>query len=192
MTSLIQFGLNESEIVQKDGTFYLPVSTLSSILHVSSRNIRQVINRHIDEFDDGTGNLMRPIPTSTGEKEGYLLSEHQVYLLCMLLRRSEKAKLFRKALTEFLVMVRKKEFVHISELKAVQLELGLTQEKLFMKIEKASKKRVDRYFQLRAIGLSTVEAARAVKLRARPSARLEKTKALIAASQQPIKILEGL
>jgi prophage antirepressor-like protein len=188
-TTLQHFGLAEDQIIRKDGNFYLPISKLSDILQTEKRNLLSNIRRNKEEFGElGVINLSTP----SGNQDSLILDEEQIYILCMITRSSEKAKEFRRVFAKALKMIRSREFVHISELKAVQLELGLTQEKLFMKIEKASKKRVDRYFQLRAIGLSTVEAARAVKLRARPSARLEKTKALIAASQQPIKILEGL
>lgn len=177
-TALSSFGITEEQIIRKDGTFYLTVSILSQVLKCSPQNIRKNIRLHKEEFDIG-GNLKFP-------DGSYQLDEEQVYILCMIMRRNEIAKKFRRALAQTLKAIRKREFVHISELQAAQKQLGEITEKWVCVKQKISKQRIERYHKFRALNLTQAEAARAARIPFRSAVRLEKAKQLLALSSAPL------
>lgn len=155
MTNTIQhFGLTEDQIIRKDNSFYLPVSKLAEILEVTPRNIRKLIANNGDEFLDVVE--VPTFETNGGPQKGYLLSEDQVYTVCMLSRKSEKAKEFRRVLAKTIRMIRGKEFLHISEVKNL-LES-------YTVLSKINPSKLGRYRNFRSVGLNRKEACRALNL----------------------------
>lgn len=154
MTQTIQhFGLTEDQIIRKDNNFYLSLSKISEILEVPIDTVRKTIQRNRQEF----GELWQDIVSSQqGTKEGYILDEEQIYLVCMLLRSSSKAKEFRQVLAKTLKMIRNKEFVHITEVERMVESAAV--------LNKINPSKLGRYKKFRAFGLNRREACKALNL----------------------------
>jgi hypothetical protein len=156
-TTLTHFGLTENQVIRKDNNFYLPVSHLAKVLKVEPRNIQRIIKNHVDEFfHEGATLCYAPIETKGGIQQGYLLDVDQVSLLCMLVRSSDKAKQFRKALITTMKQIRTREFVHISEVNKI-----VEGNKLLASLPPAT---LTKYKKIREFGLSRKQACRALVL----------------------------
>lgn len=151
-TAITHFGLTETEIIRKDNNFYLPISKLAEVLGTSKNTIQQNIIRNKEEFGLIT---IDKLSTVTGAKDGYLLNQDQIILLCMLMR-TEKAKGYRKLFVKIFDSIRKKEYIHISEVQGYinrgNILAGIPKQKLIF------------YKKYRGLGLSRKHCCKAFEL----------------------------
>ncbi|MBU1096856.1 MAG: hypothetical protein KKB34_10280 [Bacteroidetes bacterium] len=152
-TTLTHFGLTENQIIRKDNNFYLPITNLSEVLQIDKKRLLENIRRNREEFGEiGVLNLRTP----SGKQDSFILDEEQIYLSCMMIRGSEKAKEFRRAFAKTLKKIRTREFVHISEVNKI-----IETNKLLTSIPAAM---LTKYKKIREFGLSRKQACRALVL----------------------------
>ncbi len=165
------FGLTETQIVRRDGQFYLPLNRLSEILGVEKNNLSRNIQRNKEEFGEVA---MDKLSTPSGVQDSYLLNEEQVYLMCMLVRSSEMAKEFRKVFATTLRQIRAKEYVHISEIKELRTYLIEAKKMELVLYSKIPHSKINRYDRFREIGLCRKEACKALDLPIKTMTRYDK------------------
>ena len=195
-------GLTMNDVILIDSNIYMGVSRLATALGVERRSIRRTVTDHWEEMlelsDGGTFKDL-PLTTKGGKQSGYLLNEQQIYAIAMLTTRSEKAKKFRRAISQLLQLIRKEEFVQVDRIKneyvpiaevaEIKKQLGLITEKYIAQKMKIGASRRLRYFVLRGKGLTVKEAARALKIPVRTAITLEKAHALATAPVLDTKLL---
>ncbi len=178
MTNTMQyFGLSETEVIRKDNEFYLSISKISEVLGISIQNIHQTIKRNIDEFE---GFLNSKFKNVVG-RPTLLLSEEQIYTLCMI-SRSEKAKEFRRVFAKMIKAIRTKEYIHVSEYQELAIKYESLEEQLQIAnmddavLYEIPPRKLGRYKKFRKLGLSRKELCKALDL---PYSKMKKADKLL-------------
>lgn len=160
------FELKEDELIRRGGEFYLSVGQLSDLLFVTPRRIRQVIVMHRDELNEFGETNPIPFKTESGIQSGYLLSEEQIYILCMHMNRSQKAREFRIALAKLIKSIRNREYVHISEAEKMMNAV--------MFLNSVDRRKLGKYKKIRDFGLNRKQSCRALELPYATMKRIDK------------------
>jgi prophage antirepressor-like protein len=160
MTNTIQhFGLSEDQIIRRKGEFYFSTKQISQILGMPVKTVQQNVYRHKEEFGEI---LVDSKSTNSAGRPSMLLDEEQLYIYCMI-SRSPKARELHRAFAKVIKAIRKREFVHISEVEKLkhQLEDHYNYANCLHKIPA---RKLTRYKKYRKLGMNRKELCKALDL----------------------------
>ncbi len=204
-----KFDITTSDVIEKNGVFYLTVAQIAENLKTTKQNVRQILNRNKEEFEFWNGGINEfppylEIKTAGGVQSGFVLNEQQIYVLCMLMTKNKKARQFRKLIVGLLDGIKKGEYslqvnAQVTANEKLLLEVATLREDLAVKDvdlicakSNINNKKRARYQYFRQVKLTCNEASRALKISYNTATAIDKAMVLIGKARETVlKISDG-